>query len=113
MNVRTPAVAGLFYPSAPAMLQREVENLLAAAHSESSAQRSLHALIVPHAGYVYSGPVAATAYAQLRNCSYGRVVMLGPAHRVPLRGIALPTVNEFLTPLGGVPLDTRCMGQLA
>jgi AmmeMemoRadiSam system protein B len=73
---------------------------------------SVHALIVPHAGYVYSGSVAAHAYALLRGAAFERVVLLGPSHRVALQGVALPTVSRFRTPLGDVMLDTDCMRKL-
>ncbi len=72
------------------------------------------ALIVPHAGYVYSGPVAASAYRLLANAagSISRVMLLGPAHRVHVRGIAVPTVSHFATPFGDVPLDRTAIAQI-
>src|SRR5512135_2841335 len=97
-TTRPAAVAGLFYPDNPTELKRTVADLLADARVEAS----LHApkaLIVPHAGYVYSGPVAASAYAQLaalRGC-VRRVVLLGPTHRVWVRGLALPEAERFAT----------------
>lgn len=106
MRIREPAVAGLFYPSDEAALRQEVRRLLAAADDRQASVRP-KALIVPHAGYVYSGPVAARAYqllAPLRRV-IRRVVLLGPAHRVPLRGMAVPSAETFATPLGRVPLD--------
>ncbi len=111
MNARAPAVAGLFYPASPEVLRRDVESLLSAA--ERVPVSGVHALIVPHAGYVYSGPVAANAYTLLRGHEFERVVLLGPAHRVALRGLALPTVGSFHTPLGDVPLDTDCLQKLS
>ena len=111
MSVRAPAVAGLFYPASADLLRRDVESLLFQAASAPVA--TLHALIVPHAGYVYSGPVAAKAYALLRNRRYERVLLLGPSHRVALRGLALPTVERFATPLGEVPLDVDCLQRLS
>lgn len=111
MNARAPAVAGLFYPASPEVLRREVDTMLSAvARLPVSGVR---ALIVPHAGYVYSGPVAAPAYSLLRGHEFERVVLLGPAHRVALHGLALPTVSHFHTPLGDVPLDTDCMRKLS
>jgi len=104
-SVRAPAVAGAFYPGAAATLQAQVVALLSAA-APSREQRP-KALIAPHAGYVYSGPIAANAYALLapfRN-DYDRVVLLGPAHRAYVRGLALPAANAFATPLGEIALD--------
>lgn len=111
MNTRTPAVAGLFYPALPEALRRDVESLLSSV--EAAPINDLHALIVPHAGYVYSGAVAAHAYTLLRGRRFERVVLLGPAHRVALRGLAVPTVGCFHTPLGDVPLDADCLRKLS
>lgn len=111
MNVRSPAVAGLFYPGSPGALRQEVDSLLSAA--ERVPVSDVHALVVPHAGYVYSGAVAASAYALLRGREFERVVLLGPAHRVALRGLAVPSVARFETPLGDVPLDTDCIAKLS
>lgn len=107
---RQPAVAGMFYPSSPVELSAEVRALLSGARQAAST-RIPKALIVPHAGYVYSGPVAAEAYARLAPLAnkVRRVVLLGPVHRVPVRGLALPGTTEFMTPLGGIPLDTEAM----
>lgn len=105
--VRPAAVAGSFYPADPAMLVREVAALLDGARRHGVPQPLPKALIVPHAGYVYSGPVAAHAYALLErgHALYRRVVLLGPVHRVPVRGLALPGATAFATPLGAVALD--------
>jgi len=69
------------------------------------------AMIVPHAGYIYSGPVAATGYARLRQAagSIRRVILMGPTHRVPVRGLALPDADAFSTPLGEITLDAEVM----
>jgi hypothetical protein len=106
---RPPAVAGSFYPRPPSVLLATVESLLAAA--EVRCARRPKALVVPHAGYVYSGPVAASAYAQLRapGPPVERVILLGPAHHVAVAGLALPEAEAFLTPLGRVPLDLEAM----
>lgn len=112
-TVRPPAVAGTFYPSRPAELRKDVAQMLA--HPLGRAMTHLpKALIVPHAGYVYSGPIAASAYAQLAPLKgrIRRVVLLGPAHYVPLRGLALPETERFSTPLGEIPLDLDLMQQL-
>jgi len=106
LEVRAPAVAGSFYPGDAAKLRREVDELLAEA-PERGGPDGLKALIVPHAGYVYSGPVAATAYKLLGRAAarIRRVVLLGPAHRVAFAGLALPACDALATPLGTVPLD--------
>lgn len=112
-SIRRPAVAGMFYPDNPAVLEQTVTDLLA--HPEGARlARAPKALIVPHAGYVYSGPVAASAYAQLGALRgrISRVVLLGPAHHVQVRGLALPKAERFSTPLGEVPLDREGMQQL-
>lgn len=108
-RIRPPAVAGSFYPAQAVPLQAQVDMLLAAVEPRPSARsnRPIKALIVPHAGYVYSGPIAASAYALLRDRvnPIERVVMLGPAHRVPLRGLALPGCDAFASPLGEIQID--------
>jgi AmmeMemoRadiSam system protein B len=107
-QVRSAAVAGPFYPAQGPVLSRAVQDLLQPfAPLQDAGQAPPKALIVPHAGYVYSGSTAAQAYAQLTpwRQSIRRVVLLGPAHRVPVRGLALPGVDAFTTPLGEVPVD--------
>ena len=113
-NVRAPAVAGMFYPADAARLAGTVDTLLRAAERDLSEVPVPKALIAPHAGYVYSGPIAATAYARLRPARglIRRVVLLGPVHRVPVRGLALPGVEAFDTPLGRVPLDQVAIAQV-
>ncbi len=103
--VRPPAVAGSFYPADPRLLAADVRRLLADAGGE--AHPAPKALIAPHAGYIYSGPIAATAYAHLRDHGrdISRVVLIGPAHRVAFRGIGISTAQAFRTPLGDIPLD--------
>ena len=110
---RPPAVAGMFYPGDAAVLARDVDAALAAARP--AAGRAPKALIVPHAGYVYSGPIAANAYACLEPLRDGirRVVLLGPCHRVAVRGLALPAADAFDTPLGRVPVDRDAVARLA
>jgi len=108
-NVRPAAVAGMFYPDDPRELARDVDARLEATGDEPQAPGFPKALIVPHAGYIYSGPVAASAYDLLRPARgvVKRVVVLGPCHRVPVRGLALPQANAFATPLGRIPLDAE------
>src|ERR1039458_4698439 len=102
-NIRPAAVAGLFYPAESRQLAHDVQQLLAEARPFDLIPK---ALIVPHAGYVYSGAIAATAYATLRPIAprIRRVVLLGPTHRVAVRGLALPGMDAFDTPLGRVTL---------
>jgi AmmeMemoRadiSam system protein B/AmmeMemoRadiSam system protein A len=108
---RPPAVAGTFYPRARAELHAEVVRLLGAA--EVRVARRPKALVVPHAGYVYSGPVAASAYAQLRapGPRVERVVLVGPAHHVAVAGLALPEATRLLTPRGEVAVDEALAAQ--
>ncbi|HLG18778.1 MAG TPA: AmmeMemoRadiSam system protein B [Bdellovibrionota bacterium] len=105
-DIRPPAVAGLFYPAEAAELKRNVAMLLSKA-AEPPKGRTPKALIVPHAGYIYSGPTAAMGYAWLRPMAdqIRRVVLLGPCHRVPVDGLALPAANRFRTPLGEIEID--------
>lgn len=114
MNVRPAAVAGQFYPADPAVLNQTLERLLQAVLLTRGRMvvDKPRALIVPHAGYQYSGSVAAMAYAALRPGDYSRVLLLGPAHRVALRGLALPDAKAFVTPLGQVPIDATACRQL-
>lgn len=107
MRVRKPAVAGMFYPGYPDELARTVDRLVAEAGVGLDAPAVVpKALIVPHAGYIYSGPTAAKAYARVAGVagSITRVVMFGPAHRVAVRGLALPQATVFRTPLGDIPI---------
>jgi AmmeMemoRadiSam system protein B len=109
---RQPAVAGTFYPDNPGLLRAQVEKLLAAARP---AEVTPKALIAPHAGYIYSGPIAASAYATLapRANEITRVVLLGPSHFVPFGGLALPAAGAFATPLGDIELDRAALALLA
>ncbi len=112
-RVRPPAVAGSFYTANPQRLRAEVAGLLADAPAYAGGRAK--ALIAPHAGYLYSGKVAATAFAALRDIAetVTRVVVIGPAHYVALRGIAVPTVEAFETPLGRVPVDREALAAIA
>jgi len=112
-RVRPPAVAGMFYPGNPIVLQRTVDELLAAAKAPAAAQPK--ALIVPHAGYIYSGSTAALAYAALApwRSSIRRVVLLGPTHRVAVAGLALTEANTLATPLGPVAVDSAAVAKIA
>ncbi|HEX8693801.1 MAG TPA: AmmeMemoRadiSam system protein B [Longimicrobium sp.] len=104
--VRPPAVAGTFYPAEPAALRRTVAALLAEAPAVGPAPK---AVVAPHAGYPYSGPVAASAFARAAAARevVRRVVLLGPAHHVPFRGVAASGAAAFDTPLGRVRVDAE------
>ncbi|TWI74297.1 hypothetical protein LZ24_00900 [Desulfobotulus alkaliphilus] len=112
-RVRSPAVASLFYPGDALRLGQEVSSLLEKAGTFSGLLPK--AMVVPHAGYVWSGGLAATACKLLipMKNQIRRVVLLGPAHRVYLRGIALPSSTAFATPFGEVGLDTDLLQKLA
>jgi MEMO1 family protein len=109
--VRPPAVAGYFYPGAPEELQYMVSRLLDQAEATGPVPK---ALIAPHAGYIYSGPTAAIAYASLRARARDitRVILLGPAHRVYIRGLALSRATHFATPLGKITVDQEAIKML-
>lgn len=115
-STRPPAVAGTFYPAAPKVLGDQVDRLLAEARAHRKAARSApKALIVPHAGYVYSGPVAASAYVTLEPASAAiqRVVLVGPAHRAYVRGLASPGAARLATPLHTFEVDVDALAELA
>ncbi len=105
-SIRSPAVAGQFYPGDERVLRTQLAEMLSIAVALEAAPTP-KAIIVPHAGYMYSGPVAASAYALLVPLRHTvrRVVMLGPTHRVALRGLALPAAQAFATPLGEVAVS--------
>jgi len=111
-TVRPPAVAGAFYPASPEHLQRMVNDFLSQADVSKLRPK---AMILPHAGYVYSGPIAASGYALLRprHDLIRRVVLLGPAHRVAFYGLAASSADAFATPLGEIALDEQARDQLA
>src|SRR5690606_4407 len=112
-SVRQPAVAGLFYPLDSGKLRDTVSKLL-----EDTAAKQLpatpQAFIVPHAGYIYSGGTAASAYALIaaHRGKVNKVVLVGPSHRVYLNGVALPEAGAFATPLGIVPIDAELHNEL-
>jgi AmmeMemoRadiSam system protein B len=114
---RPAAVAGMFYPAEPRLLRDQVNQYLreVAAAAPNCAPRLPKLMVVPHAGYTYSGPVAASAYALLSpwHERIARVVLLGPTHRVAVRGLAAPSATMFDTPLGAVPIDRAAIDALA
>ena len=113
--IRPPAVAGMFYPADRSSLQDDLATCLAAPAPTVESTGQLKALIVPHAGYVYSGGTAGHAYVLLRPLAgrIRRVILLGPCHRVSVRGLAAPTVQAFATPLGSIALDRAAIDALA
>ena len=123
--IRLPAVAGTFYPSDPVELRRMVDGFLAEAQTDQSGvtagsstaagHTAPKALIAPHAGYIYSGPVAASAYVRLAPLrgTVTRVVLLGPSHRVGFRGLALSSADYFDMPFGRIALDKTAQQALA
>jgi AmmeMemoRadiSam system protein B/AmmeMemoRadiSam system protein A len=114
-TVRPPAVAGLFYPGNQVELARDVLGMLEQTREAPLAPGFPKALIVPHAGYIYSGQVAANAFALLRPAAgiVKRVVLLGPCHRVAVQGLALPGAAGFETPLGTIPVDEDAVRAIA
>jgi AmmeMemoRadiSam system protein B len=110
LRVRPAAVAGTFYPSVPTALRQALQHSFdTAAPLPSEEARVPKALVVPHAGYQYSGPIAASAYARLGEARHAvrRVVLAGPSHRVYLRGLGVSSADAFETPLGLVRIDTE------
>ena len=103
-SMRNPAVAGMFYPANPRELHAQIGEYLGSVRTAGPVPK---AIIAPHAGYVYSGPIAASAYARLKPARgrITRVVLLGPAHRVGFHGLALSSADYFVTPLGQIPVD--------
>ncbi|MCE5241585.1 MAG: AmmeMemoRadiSam system protein B [Syntrophobacteraceae bacterium] len=110
-RIREPAIAGTWYPAAPDSLRKQVEAYLDGV-PEGKNGRELAALIVPHAGYVYSGQVAAWSYKLLRKRKYSTVVVIGPSHHAAFRGVATYEGAGFRTPLGVVPLDSDLIALL-
>ena len=115
-SIRPPAVAGMFYPGDARTLTDEVDAMLADAKAARAVAPELtfeqpKAVIVPHAGYIYSGPIAASAYALLAPFAQTirRVVLFGPCHRVAVRGLAVPRARGFATPLGTIPIDQEAI----
>ncbi len=110
-TIRRPAVAGMFYPAGANELAGEVAHLMSGARRDGIEQAVPKAIIAPHAGYIYSGPTAASVYALIEpaRSRIDRVVLVGPTHRVAVRGLALPEAQAFATPLGTVRIDQRAV----
>ena len=102
-RLRAPAVAGAFYPADPDELRTLVDDMLADAKVQPIA--GLRALVCPHAGYQFSGPVAASGFKQLTGRKFERVIVLAPSHHVPFSGVAIPDADALHTPLGDIPVS--------
>ena len=104
-TLRLPAVAGMFYPSDALALQSQIDSFLETV--SPSDDPIPKAIIAPHAGYLYSGPIAASVYARLQPIrqQIKQVVLLGPSHRVPLQGLATSGATHFVTPLGKIEVN--------
>ncbi|MDP2561631.1 AmmeMemoRadiSam system protein B [Psychrobium sp. 1_MG-2023] len=111
MSKRMPAVAGSFYPEQKIQLQQELTQLFLSTQPLTKYGK-VKALIVPHAGYCYSGNIAAAGYHYLTQQPINKVVILGPSHRVALRGCAVPSHSLFTTPLGDIPIDLNTCREL-
>jgi MEMO1 family protein len=111
LSIRPPAVAGSFYPQNASQLNELLEDYLTNSDVDITPPK---AIIAPHAGYIYSGQIAANIYRNIEKLKtqITRVVLLGPAHRIYVKGIALPSNTHFATPLGNVPIDTNVLEQL-
>jgi AmmeMemoRadiSam system protein B len=103
LRVREPAVAGGFYPADAASLGKTIDDMLGQAKARNL--KGLRALVSPHAGYQYSGPVAASGFKQLVGQGFERVVVMGPSHHVLFSGVALPDVDALRTPLGDIMIS--------
>ncbi len=115
-SIRPSAVAGVFYPGESQILAEDLRSMLNAANLRSNVSPVVpKAIVVPHAGYIYSGSTAALAYAHLaaHRSVIRRVVLLGPAHRVAVRGLALPGVDVFATPLGDIAVDQEAIQSIS
>ncbi len=112
-TVRAPVVAGVFYPEGKGELGALVDRLLAGAHPEAEA-RPPKAIVVPHAGYVYSGPIAASAYKLFEPISdrIQRIILIGPTHRAYIDGLASPGASALATPLGHIQVDEEMLAQV-
>jgi len=106
--IKNCSVDGLFYPRDPQQLETDILGYLQSALTAPDETRTPKAIVVPHAGYVYSGEIAAAAYAAIsdRRAAITRVVILAPSHRIPFQGVAYSEADYFRTPLGDIPVDT-------
>lgn len=112
LKIQHPVVAGTFYPDNPSRLKQMLKYLLS---KTSAHKKQARALIVPHAGYIYSGAIAATAYARLRaeKQNIKKIVLIGPSHHLGFQGVALNTAEQFLTPLGAIAVNGEAIKRIA
>ena len=111
-EIRQPAVAGSFYPRNPAELAKMIAGMLAKAE-KPEAPGQIIGLVAPHAGYIYSGPVAAYAYKALQGLDYSDVIVIAPCHVEAFPGAAVYPGDGYLTPLGEVPIDKELSQKIA
>jgi len=111
LNIRKPSIAGSFYPEDPIELRRLVKSMI---DKVNVASKNPKAIVVPHAGYIYSGPVAASAYALLANAktSIQNVVLLGPSHHLSFKGLSVSNVDHYASPLGKIPVDKNAVNRI-
>ena len=111
-SIRSAAVAGTFYPSNQQELIASVDAMLDAAKTEEASPK---VIVAPHAGYIYSGAVAAKVYSRLKNRAHeiSKVVLLGPSHKVGFKGVAACSADKFSTPLGEISLAVESIKFLA
>jgi AmmeMemoRadiSam system protein B len=109
-NIKAPNVAGTFYPGEPEELARTVDDMVATA--ETQPQADVGAILVPHAGYVYSGAVTAEAFAAVGGYAPDTVVLFGPSHHIRFPGVAAPTYDAFETPLGALAVDAKLVSDV-
>ena len=114
MSTRQPAVSGTFYPGSPESINEMLDEYLGDAKKQRPDGLRPKALIVPHAGWIYSGPIAASAYTLLEPIAdrIDHVVLLGPSHFVPFEGVAIPSHDAFATPLGEIPIDRSAAAKI-
>jgi len=110
-GAREPVLAGTWYPGNPEKLRDQIAGFLSKADGDPF-QGELVGLVAPHAGYMYSGQVAAFAYKHLRETSFKRVILIGPSHYVGFRGIAVDLQSGYKTPLGTTPVDKDFVNEL-
>jgi AmmeMemoRadiSam system protein B len=111
-DVRHAAVAGAWYPATAAELAKEVDTHLADVPADAGRQACPRALIAPHAGLVYSGPVAAHAYSLVSSCDYAAVVLVGPSHFIPFRGVSIWPRGAWESPFGALPVEHELAGAI-
>ncbi|MFA6294737.1 MAG: AmmeMemoRadiSam system protein B, partial [Victivallales bacterium] len=112
-SVREPAVAGQFYDSNPESLRRQIEQMLAVGGSAAAVSgKYVQAVIVPHAGYVYSGKTVAKALKAAGGFKYKRARVISPSHSFPFKGLALSSFDAYRTPLGLIPVDKEMSDEI-